>query len=71
MLRAQTDPIRIATLTPLTGAGGALRPGDGQGRRPAVVEEVNAAGGVLGRKVQLVSEDDQTSPDAGVRARAS
>ena len=34
----------------------------------AVVEEVNAAGGVLGRKVQLVSEDDQTSPDAGVRA---
>src|SRR4029079_963217 len=33
-----------------------------------VVQEVNAAGGVLGRKVQLVSEDDQTSPDAAVRA---
>ena len=32
------------------------------------VEEVNAAGGVLGRKVQVVSEDDQTNPDAGVRA---
>jgi branched-chain amino acid transport system substrate-binding protein len=34
----------------------------------AVVDEVNAAGGVLGRKVVLVSEDDQTNPDAGVRA---
>jgi branched-chain amino acid transport system substrate-binding protein len=34
----------------------------------AVVDEVNAAGGVLGRKVALVSEDDQTNPDAAVRA---
>jgi branched-chain amino acid transport system substrate-binding protein len=34
----------------------------------AVVDEVNAAGGVLGRKVELVSEDDQTNPEAGVRA---
>src|SRR6185436_8006197 len=31
-------------------------------------QEVNAAGGVLGRQVQLVSEDDQTNPDAAVRA---
>ena len=34
----------------------------------AVVEEVNKAGGVLGRRIVLVSEDDQTSPEAGVRA---
>jgi branched-chain amino acid transport system substrate-binding protein len=33
-----------------------------------VVDQVNAGGGVLGRKVELVSEDDQTSPEAGVRA---
>src|SRR5215468_4142397 len=33
-----------------------------------VVEQVNAGGGVLGRRVELVSEDDQTNPDAGVRA---
>jgi branched-chain amino acid transport system substrate-binding protein len=33
-----------------------------------VVDEVNAAGGVLGRPVQLISEDDQTNPEAGVRA---
>src|SRR6186997_2107378 len=66
-LRAQTDPIRIATLTPLTGAGGSYGPSMAK-VAAAVVEEVNAAGGVLGRKVQLVSEDDQTNPDAGVRA---
>ena len=34
----------------------------------AVVDEVNAAGGVLGRKIELVSEDDQTNPEAAVRA---
>ena len=33
-----------------------------------VASEVNAAGGVLGRQIQLVSEDDQTSPEAAVRA---
>lgn len=67
VLRAQTDPIRIATLTPLTGAGGAYGPAMAK-VAAAVVEEVNKAGGVLGRKVVLVSEDDQTNPDAGVRA---
>jgi len=63
----QADPIRLATLTPLTGAGRLVRAGDGQGRR-AVTEEVNKAGGVLGRRVVLVSEDDQTSPEGGRRA---
>jgi branched-chain amino acid transport system substrate-binding protein len=33
-----------------------------------VVEEVNKAGGVLGRRIVLVSEDDQTNPEAAVRA---
>src|SRR4029079_1995527 len=66
-LRAQADPIKIATLTPLTGAGGPYGPVMAK-VAAAVVEEVNAAGGVLDRKVQLVSEDDQTNPDAGVRA---
>ena len=66
-LRAQADPIKIATLTPLTGAGGPYGPVMAK-VAAAVVDEVNAAGGVLGRKVQLLSEDDQTNPDAGVRA---
>ena len=33
-----------------------------------MVEEVNKAGGVLGRSIVLVSEDDQTNPEAAVRA---
>jgi len=67
ILRAQAEPIRIATLTPLTGAGGTYGPPMAKVAM-AVVAEVNAAGGVLGRKVELVSEDDQTNPDAAVRA---
>ena len=67
VLRAQVDPIRLATLTPLTGAGGSYGPVMAK-VAAAVTEEVNKAGGVLGRRVVLVSEDDQTSPEAGVRA---
>jgi branched-chain amino acid transport system substrate-binding protein len=65
--RAQGAPIRIGTLTPLTGSGGPYGPVMANCAR-AVVDEVNAAGGVLGRPVQLISEDDQTNPEAGVRA---
>lgn len=64
---AQGAPIRIGTLTPLTGAGGPYAPVMVKAVK-AVVDEVNAAGGVLGRKVELISEDDQTNPEAGVRA---
>ncbi|SJZ39883.1 branched-chain amino acid transport system substrate-binding protein [Enhydrobacter aerosaccus] len=67
VLRAQSDPIKIATLTPLTGAGGPYGPVMAK-VAASVVDEVNAAGGVLGRRIQLTSEDDQTNPDAGVRA---
>ena len=67
VVHAQGEPIKIATLTPLTGAGGTYGPVMAK-VAAAVVEEVNATGGVLGRKVVLVSEDDQTNPDAGVRA---
>jgi len=67
LLRAQAGPIRIGTLTPLTGAGGPYGPVMVSAAR-AVVDSVNQAGGVLGRQVELVSEDDQTNPEAGVRA---
>ena len=65
--RAQDGPIVLGTLTPLTGAGGSYGPGM-RDMAAAVVKEANEAGGVLGRQVRLVSEDDQTNPDAGVRA---
>lgn len=64
---AQAGPIRLATLTPLTGAGGPYGPVMVKAVK-AVVDEVNAAGGVLGRKIELISEDDQTNPEAGLRA---
>lgn len=64
---AQGEPIKIATLTPLTGAGGPYGPVMAKAAA-SVVEQVNSAGGVLGRRVQLISEDDQTNPEAGVRA---
>jgi branched-chain amino acid transport system substrate-binding protein len=67
LLRAQTGPIKIGTLTPLTGAGGPYGPVMANAAK-AVAELVNAAGGVLGRQVQIISEDDQTNPEAGVRA---
>jgi branched-chain amino acid transport system substrate-binding protein len=65
--RAQGGAIRLGTLTPLTGAGGNYGPSMLKAMQ-SVAGEINAAGGVLGRKVELVSEDDQTNPEAGVRA---
>lgn len=61
------EPIVIGTLTPLTGAGGAYGPSM-RDAVAGVVERVNEAGGVLGRPIELVSEDSQTSPEAAVRA---
>jgi ABC-type branched-subunit amino acid transport system substrate-binding protein len=65
--RAQAAPLVLGVLTPLTGAGGF----DGPRMLKAmqvVAAEVNAAGGVTGRPIELVVEDDQTNPEAAVRA---
>ena len=65
--RAQGAAIRLGALNPLTGAGGSYGPP----MRKAiewVVSEINAAGGIMGRQVQLFAEDDQTNPEAAVRA---
>jgi branched-chain amino acid transport system substrate-binding protein len=64
---AQSDVITIGSLTPQTGAGGSYGPSMVKTIR-AVIDEVNAAGGINGRKVELVSENDETNPEAGVRA---
>lgn len=67
LLQAQSDTITLGTLTPLTGVGGAYGPSM-RDAMVGVVSEVNAAGGVLGKQISLVSEDTQTSPEAAVRA---
>lgn len=64
---AQGEPLRLGVLTPLTGAGGFDGPRMLKAMQ-AVAEEVNAAGGLLGRRIALVVEDDQTNPEAAVRA---
>jgi branched-chain amino acid transport system substrate-binding protein len=63
---AQGEPLKLGILTPLTGAGGADGPRMLKAMQ-AVIEEVNKAG-VLGRKIETVVEDDQTNPEAAVRA---
>ena len=54
-------------LTPLTGAGGFDGPRMLKAMQ-AVADEINAAGGVLGQQIELVVEDDETNPEAAVRA---
>ena len=61
------EPIPIGALSPLTGAGGSYGP-DMQRAVAAVIERINKAGGISGRPIQLFTEDDQTSAEAGVRA---
>ena len=56
LLRAQADKIRIGHLTPLTGFLGALGEYAVMGIKMAT-EELNAAGGVLGRQLDVMSED--------------
>lgn len=67
-------PVKIGVLTPLSPPGDA---GAGQfivrGAKMAM-EEINAKGGVIGRKVELVIEDDSGTPEkalAGLRKLAS
>ena len=58
---------RIGALNPVTGSGANF----GSGMQKSIVfaaEEVNAAGGAAGRKLEVFSEDDQTSPNAAVLA---
>lgn len=67
IVRGQEGPLQLGVLTPLTGAGGFDGPRMAKAMQ-AVIDEVNGAGGLLGRKVVLVIEDDQTNPEAAVRA---
>ena len=65
-LRA-ADTIKIGVIAPLTGPAAESGRYQTQGARLAV-EEVNKAGGVLGKKLELVIEDDQTTNPGGIMA---
>jgi branched-chain amino acid transport system substrate-binding protein len=63
----QGDPIKIGLLIPLT--GGTSQFGATMGQAAKIAEsEINWAGGVRGRPIQIVIEDDQSNPEAAVRA---
>src|SRR5215813_3908881 len=63
----QTGPIKLGGLISLTGSGSPFGP-NSKLTHQAVVDQVNAAGGLLGRKIEYLVEDDQTNAEAGVRA---
>ena len=65
--RAQSDAIKIGHLTPRTGFLGPLGDFAVQGIQLAA-EEINAAGGVNGRKIDLVLEDSVNPQTASAKA---
>lgn len=67
IVKAQSDVIRIGHLTPITGFLGPLGEFAQMGVKLAA-EEINAAGGVLGRKIELVIEDSVNPQTASAKA---
>lgn len=63
----QGAPIKIGLIIPLTGATSPFGATMGQAAKIAETE-INSAGGVRGRQIQIVIEDDQSNPEAAVRA---
>ncbi len=68
IVSGQTDKIKIGHLTPLTGFLGALGAYAQLGLRMAQ-EEINAAGGVLGRQLDIISEDSVNPATAATKAQ--
>ena len=68
LLHAQADRVRIGHLTPLTGFLGALGEYAVMGIKMAT-DEINAAGGVLGRQLDVTSEDSVNPQVASTKAQ--
>jgi branched-chain amino acid transport system substrate-binding protein len=60
------DPIRIGYAADMSGACGPLVDGATKAFRQGV-EELNAAGGLLGRKIEVIERDTKTKPDEGAK----
>ena len=61
------EPIKVGFLAPLTGPGAAFGINMLQGHKMAV-DEINEAGGLLGRKLEVVVIDDAADPAQSVSA---
>ena len=68
IVRAQSDKIKIGHLTPMTGFLGALGQQAVLGLRMAE-EEINKAGGVMGRQIDVMSEDSVNPATASTKAQ--
>ncbi len=65
-LAAAADPIKIGVDGPFTGGSSSMGVSMRDGVRLAT-DEINKAGGVLGRKLQLVERDDEAKNERGVQ----
>ncbi|MGQ0569324.1 MAG: ABC transporter substrate-binding protein [Armatimonadota bacterium] len=65
--RAQREPIRIGAIIPLTGPSGVSGQAMQKGYQLAL-EEINRGQGLLGRRVELIVEDDRGDPPTGSAA---
>ena len=61
------EPIKIGLITDLTGMAFLLAKDNGDGAKMAV-EEINKAGGVLGRPLELIVRDSALKTDLGIAA---
>lgn len=68
LVGAQSGPIKIGHLTPMTGFLGALGEYAAQGIKMAA-EEINASGGVMGRQLDVMSEDSVNPQTAATKAQ--
>ncbi|MBV9704636.1 MAG: ABC transporter substrate-binding protein [Methylobacteriaceae bacterium] len=62
-----TEPVKIGVIIGLTGSA-AVAGNDSYRAMQLGAEEVNEAGGVLGRPIKLIVEDDEGRPKSGVEA---
>src|SRR5213592_5261333 len=67
IVRSQSDAIRFGHLTPRTGFLGPLGEYAVMGVNLAV-EEINGAGGIMGRKIELIAEDSVNPQTAATKA---
>jgi branched-chain amino acid transport system substrate-binding protein len=63
---AAGDVIKVGVYGPFTGGSSPMGASMRDGARLAA-EEINAKGGVLGKKIQLVERDDQATPERGAQ----
>ena len=63
---AQSGPIRIGVVTPLTGTYAGIGEQVKWGLNLAA-KEINASGGVMGRQIELIYEDEEANPSVAVQ----